>query len=260
MSTPIEHDPRAARLAMRRGDWTGETLYHAPGYVQANLVILPQSEAYEFLLFCQRNEKTCPILEVTDTGDPHPKYSAPGADLRTDLPKYCVYRYGNLAEERASIEDLWQNDFVAFLIGSGMTFDEALRRAGVLPYQGRPHWIVKTNLRTVPAGRFQGPVIATMRWMTPQQAIIATQVTARFYKNHGAPIHVGDPDIIGTDLQNPIAGGPVPELPKDVTPVFWACGVTPQWAALERKIPLMITHAPRHAFITDLLADQICLP
>ena len=266
ISTPFntaefKESPAAlARAAMRSGEWTGETLYHAPGYVQANLVVLPQADSYDFLLFCQRNPKACPILEVTDTGNPQPEYSAPGADLRTDLPRYCVYRNGMRTEERFDILDLWREDFVAFLIGSGMTFDEALRRAGVLPYNGQPHWIVKTNLPTTPAGKFHGPVIATMRWMTPAQAIIATQVTSRFYRNHGAPIHVGDPKLIGADLKNPIVGGPVPPIPADVLPVFWACGVTPQWAALESGIDLMITHAPRHAFITDLLADQICLP
>lgn len=249
-----------ARLQMRNGTWQGDTLYHAPGFVQCNLVIVPRSEAYEFLLYCNRNPKSCSVLDVTDVGNPEPKYSAPGADLRTDLPKYAIYRNGVREEDRSDIKDLWRDDFVAFLIGSGMTFDEALRRAGVLPYQNKPHWMVKTDLQTIPAGKFRGPVIATMRWMTTEQAIIATQVTSRFYRNHGAPIHIGNPELIGADLENPIAGGPVPDIPKNVVPVFWACGVTPQYSALESKLELMITHAPRHAFITDLRADQICLP
>jgi uncharacterized protein YcsI (UPF0317 family) len=260
MSTPELTEAQTARLAMRAGTWQGDTLYRAPGFVQTNLVVVPQSEAYEFLLYCQRNPQACPVLEVTDAGNPEPKYSAPGADLRTDLPKYAIYRNGVREEDHEEIKNLWHDDSVAFLIGSGMTFDFALHRAGVPKYEGRPHWMVRTNLQTVPAGKFRGPVIATMRWMTAQQAIIATQVTARFYRNHGAPIHIGDPSLIGADLQNPLVGGPVPEIPREVVPVFWACGVTPQYAALECQLPLMITHAPRHAFITDLQADQICLP
>jgi uncharacterized protein YcsI (UPF0317 family) len=155
---------------MRRGEWTGETLYQAPGFVQANLVVLPRSEAYDFLLFCGRNEKACPVLEVTDTGNTTPQFCAPEADLRTDLLRYAIYRDGVRKEDRTEIMELWRDDFVAFLIGSGMTFDEALRRAGVFPYRDKPHWIVTTELQTVPAGKFRGPIIATMRWMTPQQA------------------------------------------------------------------------------------------
>lgn len=253
-------EAQAARLAMRRGEWEGNTIYKVPGNVQANLVVLPHSEAYDFLLYCQRNFKACPVIEVTDTGSFEPKNSAPGADLRTDLAKYAVYREGVRQEDRTEIADLWRDDSVAFLIGSGMTFDFALQRAGVPKYQGREHWLVKTALQTTPAGRFRGPLIATMRWMTAQQAIAATQVTSRFYMNHGAPIHIGDPELIGAEVENPLMGVPVTEIPKEVVPVFWACGVTPQWAALECKLDLMITHAPRHAFITDLKADQICLP
>lgn len=245
---------------MRRNEWVGNTLYKVPGYVQSNLVVLPQSDAFDFLRYCQRNFKACPLIEVTDPGDPEPRMAAPGADLRTDLAKYAVYRKGVRGEDVTDIVDLWRDDHVAFLIGSGMTFDFALQRAGVPKYQGREHWLIKTTVPTVPAGKFHGPLIVTMRWMTPAQAVIATQVTSRFYMNHGAPVHIGDPSLIGADLENPLMGEPVRDIPRDVMPVFWACGVTPQWVALEAKLELMITHAPRHAFITDLLADQICLP
>lgn len=247
-----------ARLACREGRHTATTRGVAMGYVQCNLVVIRQKYAYELLLYCQRNQRACPVLEVTDSGDPHPKQLAPGADLRTDLPRYAIYRAGERQPDVTSITDLWQDDFVAFLIGSGITFDEALEQAGVPT--ARDRWVVRSTIPTVPAGRFRGPLVVTMRWLTPEQAITATQVTARFPFNHGAPIHIGDPAAIGVDLKDPYFGPPVEEIPKSLVPVFWACGVTPQEAALAAKIDLMITHSPGHGFITDLKASELALP
>lgn len=247
-----------ARLAMRRGEWTGTTAFKVPGYVQCNLVVLQKSEAYDFLVYCQRNPKACPLIEVTDSGVPEPRLSAPGADLRTDLPRYAVFRDGIQCEEVRDIRPLWKDDSVGFLIGSSLTFDDALERAGVP--KSEEVWVLNTDLPTVSAGRFEGPLVVTMRWMTPSEAIIATQLTSRFPFNHGAPIHVGDPDEIGADLACPVVGEPVADIPNGVMPVFWACGVTPQQAALLAKPELMITHAPGHGFVTDLKADQFCLP
>jgi uncharacterized protein YcsI (UPF0317 family) len=251
-------DPRQFRLACRHGRYTGPTRGVALGYVQCNLVILRETCAYEFLLYCQRNQRACPVLEVTDTGNPEPKFLAPGADLRTDLPRYAVYREGRRLDDTTDIRPLWQEDFVAFLIGSGITFDQALEEAGVPT--ARDRWVVRSNLPTVPAGRFHGPLVVTMRWLTPEQAIIATQVTSRFPFNHGAPIHIGDPAAIGADLANPLFGSPVDRVPARVVPVFWACGVTPQEAAIAAKIDIMITHAPAHGFVTDLPARRLALP
>ena len=245
-------------MAMRRGEWTGPTVYRVPGYVQCNLVVLPRADAYDFLLYCQRNPKPCPLIEVTDTGDPEPRHSAPGADLRTDLPRYAVYRNGIRGADVAEIRDLWREDSVGFLIGSSLTFDQALESAGVP--KSKDVWVLRTAISTVPAGKFGGPLVVTMRWMTPAQAVIASQLTGRFPFNHGAPIHIGDPAAIGADLEHPIAGEPVTEIPEGTMPVFWACGVTPQVAAMESKPELMITHAPGHAFITDLRADEFCIP
>ena len=247
-----------ARLAMRRGEWTGTTAFKVPGFVQCNLVVLAESEAYEFLLYCQRNPKACPLVEVTDCGVPEPRLSAPGADLRTDLPRYAIFRDGIRSEELGEIREFWREDSVAFLIGSSLTFDDALERAGVP--KSKEVWVLNTDLPTVPAGRFGGSLVVTMRWMSPSQAIIATQLTSRYPFNHGAPIHVGDPDEIGADLTSPLVGDPVGKIPEGVMPVFWACGVTPQQAALLAKPELMITHAPGHGFVTDLKADQFCLP
>ena len=248
---------QAARLAIREKRHTGTTRGLAMGYVQCNLVIVSQALAFEFLLYCQRNQKACPVLEVTDPGDPEPKRTAPGADLRTDLPRYAVYRGGVRQPDVTDLKSLWRDDFVAFLIGSGITFDAALERAGVPT--GRHRWVVRSGLPTVAAGRFRGDMVVTMRWLTPQQAIVATQVSARFPWNHGAPIHIGDPAAIGADLANPLFGPPVERVPEGLVAVFWACGVTPQEAALAARIELMIGHAPAHGFITDLKADELCL-
>jgi uncharacterized protein YcsI (UPF0317 family) len=247
-----------ARMAIRDGRWTGPTVFSAPGAVQCNLVVLPKAHAYDFSVYCQRNPKPCPLIEITDPGIPEPRQCAPGADLRTDLPKYTVFREGVRSEQRTEIKDLWQDDSVAFLIGSSLSFDHALERAGVP--RSKEVWVLNTHIPTIVAGPFGGPMVVTMRWMTPAQAVIATQVTSRFPLNHGAPIHVGDPYAIGADLSAPLYGEPVTEIPREILPVFWACGVTPQQAALRAKLPMIITHSPGHGFITDLIADQICIP
>jgi len=250
--------PAEVRLACRAGHHTSTTRGLSLGYVQCNLVVLPQVYAYEFLLYCQRNQRACPVLEVCDTGDPEPRCLAPGADVRTDLPRYAVFREGEPQPHVADIRGLWRDDLVAFLIGSGISFDAALEDAGVQTTRDR--WVLKTTILTAPAGRFCGPMVVTMRWLTPEQAITAVQVTARFPFNHGAPLHIGDPAAIGADLEHPLFGPPVTSIPASVVPVFWACGVTPQEAALRARPELMITHAPAHGFVADLEARQLALP
>jgi uncharacterized protein YcsI (UPF0317 family) len=246
-----------ARLAMRRGEWTGPTKHKVPGYVKTNLVILRKADAYDFLVYCQRNPKPCPVIEVTDPGDPEPRLSAPGADLRTDLPRYAVYRAGVRQEDRTDIRELWRDDLVSFLIGSGMTWDDPLERAGVAKMTT---WMFESKLPTVPSGKFRGPIVVTMRPMTPEQVIVAVQLTSRYPNYHGAPLHFGDPAAIGVDLTQPQVGEPIERVPNGLVPVFWACGVTPQAAAIAGKVDFMITHAPAHSFVTDLLCDRVCIP
>lgn len=246
------------RRDIRSGAIAGTSRGLAPGFVQCNLAILPRDYAFDFMLYCQRNQRACPVLEVCDPGDPVPRRLAPTADLRTDCARYSVFVDGVRQEDRTDIADLWRDDLVAFLIGSGITFDAALERAGVPT--GRHRWVVRTQLPTERAGPFAGKLIATMRWLTPQQAIVATQVTARFPFNHGAPIHIGDPAAIGADLDNPMFGEAVPPMPGGLTAVFWACGVTPQAAAEAARLPLFITHAAAHSFVTDLPAERLMLP
>ena len=251
-------DAQEARLAMRRGDWTGPTVGRVPGFIQANLVVLPRAEAYDFLVYCQRNPKACPVIDVTDPGDPEPRKSASGADLRTDLPRYRIFRDGVHEQDVTEITHLWSSDSVAFLLGSSLSFDAALARAGVEIFSDV--WVCTTGIETLPAGGFRGPVYVTMRLMSPADSIIATQLTSRFVYTHGAPIHIGQPGDIGADISDPIYGEPLERIPEGLIGVFWACGVTPQRAAQEARPPLMITHSPGHGFITDLNMDQFCLP
>jgi uncharacterized protein YcsI (UPF0317 family) len=245
---------RDVRLQARIGQWTGPTAGLAMGYVQANLVVVPRVLAFDFLLFCQRNPKPCPVLDVTEAGSPEPQLVAPGADLRTDLPRYRVYRDGELVEEPENLHNHWRDDFVAFLTGCSFTFESALLESG-LPVRhieaGCNVPMFRTNIAGLPAGVFRGPMVVSMRPMTPAQAIRAVQVCSRFPRAHGAPIHIGDPERIGIrDIAKPDFGDPVDCRPGEV-PVFWACGVTPQAVAMEARPPLLITHKPGHMFVTD---------
>jgi uncharacterized protein YcsI (UPF0317 family) len=249
-----------ARLAIREGRWTGHTSGIADGYVQGNLVILPKAQADDFLRYCQRNPKPCPVLAVSEPGQPHLPALGADLDIRTDLPRYRVWRDGELDGSPTDIVDLWRGDLVTFVIGCSFSFEQALLDAG-LPLrhvaQGKNVAMFRTNVATEQAGPFHGPLVVTMRPFSPQDAIRAVQVTSRFPDVHGAPVHIGDPAAIGiADLSRPDYGDAVEVLPGEM-PVFWACGVTPQ-AAIERARPdFCITHAPGAMLVTDLLNHQL---
>ncbi len=242
------------RERCRTGAFAGPTAGLAPGQVQANLVAVPAEVAFDFLLFCQRNPRPCPVLEVVEAGGTEPR-SAPGADLRTDLPRYRVWREGRLADEPADVRAAWRSDLVSFLIGCSFSFEEALLEAGV-PVRhletGCNVPMYRTRHPCLPAGRFRGPLVVSMRPIPAGQVALAVQVTSRFERVHGAPIHVGSPEALGiADLSRPDFGDPVPVLPGEI-PVFWACGVTPQAAVLASGLPFCITHSPGHMLVTDL--------
>ncbi len=245
---------------MRSGEIDTFTPGMAPGHVQANLVILPGDLAFDFLLFCQRNPKPCPLLEVVEAGSAEPKTFAPGADLRYDLPRYRVYRYGELEAEVTDIADYWQDDMVSFLLGCSFTFDNALINAGIsLRHvdQGVNVSMFITNVETAGAGAFSGPMVVSMRPIPTEKVVRAVQVTTRFPAVHGSPVHIGDPAAIGiADVNRSDMGDPV-EVRDGEVPVFWACGVTPQAVAMSSKPPLMITHAPGHMFITDARDEDL---
>jgi uncharacterized protein YcsI (UPF0317 family) len=223
--------------------------------VQTNLVVLPRELAFDFLLFCRRNPQPCPLLDVTDPGDPEPKHVAPGADLRTDVPRYRVWRHGELMDEVTDVRPYWRGDLVAFLLGCSFTFENALIEARVPVRhieQGCNVPMYRTNRMCQPAGRFHGPLVVSMRPLTAPQADTATQICTRFPLAHGAPVHRGDPAALGiADIARPDYGDPV-EIRPGEEPIFWACGVTPQ-AVLARSRPAFcLTHAPGHMFLTNL--------
>jgi uncharacterized protein YcsI (UPF0317 family) len=252
--------PRKVREQIREGKWRKPTAGLAPGYVQANLVVLPRDLAYDFLLFAQRNPKPCPIIEVTDVGSPEPRLSAPEADLRTDVPGYRIYRQGELAREATNLLDVWTQDLVAFLLGCSFTFETALLQAGVPVRhieEGKNVPMFITAMPCHPAGMFHGPLVVTMRPIPAPLVSRAVQISGRYPGVHGSPVHVGDPAAIGIrDLGRPDFGEPVSILPGEI-PVFWACGVTPQAVAMQVKPPLMLTHAPGYMFITDLRNEEM---
>jgi len=259
----MEKIQTAAQLRdrIRNGQWKKPTSGAAYGYVQANLVMLPRQEAFHFLLFCVRNPKPCPIIDVLEPGVFEPQIAA-GADLRRDLPQYRLYRDGKLQEEVHDVTDFSRNDTVSFLLGCSFSFENALQAAGVPIRNIEEDTNVSmyiTNRACAPAGPFTTPMVVSMRPMTPEQAVRAVQITTRFHLTHGAPIHIGDPRQIGIpDIHQPDFGDPVTIRAGEV-PVFWACGVTSALAATSTPLPLVITHSPGHMFVSDLKDEDMTL-
>ena len=260
----IDADARAlaqrVRGDIRRGEWTRHTSGLADELVQGNVVILPRALADDFLLYCQRNPKPCPLLAVGQAGDPALPGLGEGIDIRSDLPRYRVWRDGELVDEPTDITALWRDDLVSFVIGCSFSFEQALMDAGLrLRHvdEGRNVAMYRTRLATTPAGPFGGPMVVSMRPFKAADAARAVEITSRFPDVHGAPVHVGDPALIGIDdLSRPDYGDAVAVLPDEV-PVFWACGVTPQAAIAQARPPFCITHAPGAMLITDLLNQQL---
>ncbi len=243
------------RQACRAADFTGQTSGIAPGFAQANLVILSKEDAFDFLRFCQQNPKPCPLLEVTEAGDPCPhKLSAEG-DLRTDLPRYRVWKRGKLVEEPTEISHLWRDDLVSFLIGCSFTFESSLMQAGLSVRHidlGVNVPMYCTSIECDAAGQFSGPLVVSMRPFRPADAIRAVQISSNFPAVHGGPIHLGFPEQLGiTNLDRPDFGDPVP-VKSDELPVFWACGVTPQAVLMQAKPEFAITHSPGCMFVSDI--------
>jgi len=261
MEPKQRNSPSELRNLIRERKWTKVTTGLAQGFVQANLVMLPEEQAFHFLLFCVRNPKPCPILDVLEPGQAEPAI-ARGADLRTDLPKYRIYERGELQREVEEVTDLFHERMVSFLLGCSFSFESAMLAAG-LPIrnieEGKNVSMYVTSRRCRSAGPFSSPLVVTMRPLTPQQAIRATQVTTRFHLTHGAPVHFGAPEEIGIkDLGRPDFGDPVTLRPGEI-PVFWACGVTSALAATSARLPLVITHAPGHMFVSDLKDEDLTI-
>ena len=231
-------------------------------FAQANLVILPQKYAFDFLLFCQRNPKPCPLLEVLEPGEFMTTFLSLDADIRTDIPRYHIYEKGKLQKTVKEIKGFWKPDFVSFLLGCSFSFEEALLRANIPvrhieENKNVPMFISSISCKS--AGVFHGPMVVTMRPIPSDKVTQAVQITSRYASVHGAPIHIGDPSTIGIkDLRKPDFGDSV-TIKKREVPVFWACGVTPQAVVMKTKPDLCITHAPGHMFISDLLNEELAV-
>ena len=260
MMTSSGNAGRTERLRIRGGSFTGPTAGLAPGNVQANLVILPRALAHDFLRFAQANPRPCPVLAVSEAGDPHLPTLGADLDLRTDLPRYRVWRNGELVDEPTDIRDVWRDDLVSFAIGCSFSFEEALIEDGIEIRHLACNVNVpmyRTNVACVPAGVFHGPMVVSMRPLKPADAIRAVQITSRFPSVHGAPVHIGLPHLIGiTDVGKPDYGDAVP-VGADELPVFWACGVTPQAVIAQARPEFCITHAPGSMLITDLRNSRL---
>ncbi|MEX1165815.1 MAG: putative hydro-lyase [Hydrogenophaga sp.] len=257
---PLATDLAAVRRAIRTGLWTGHTSGVGQDHVQGNVVILPQQQANDFLRYCQRNPKPCPLLAVSEPGQAALPTLGQDIDICTDVPRYRVWRDGALVEELTDISNLWRDDLVTFVIGCSFSFEQALMEAGISlrhVEQGKNVAMYRSNIQTHAAGPFHGPMVVSMRPLRAADAIRAVQVTSRFPQVHGAPVHIGDPSLIGiADLSQPDYGDAI-EVRPDELPVFWACGVTPQAAIRQARPAFCITHAPGSMLITDLFNNQL---
>lgn len=265
MNTPALLSPVHARQHFRDG-LVAPTSGWSAGFAQANLIALPRELAFDFLLFAQRNPKPCPVLEVLGVGETFGGIfgsTSAEADIRTDAPQYRIYRDGELVDSPTDASQYWSDDMVSFLIGCSFTFEHPLRESGV-PVRhidaGRNVPMYRTNLACRPAGSLSGELVVSLRMIPASQVADAVRITSRYPAVHGAPVHIGDPGLIGIkDLDNPDFGDAPVTQPGDV-PVFWACGVTPQAMVMASKPPLAITHAPGHMLITDARDLQFQVP
>lgn len=253
--------PKEFRSIVRKGEWTESNQDACRMYSQADLAVIPKEYAFDFLLFCDRNPRPCPVLDVTEPGDPCPRLMAPDADLRTDLPRYRVFQNGKVIDEPTDVTKYWRDDLVAFVIGCSRGFVWAFKAANV---QNHLVGVYGTNIPVIPAGPFHGHMVCTCRaFPTSHDALRATQISSRHLAFHGPPVHIGDPTLIGIkNIEEPDVAKP-PHATAHAEPheilLFWGCGVTPQNVALESKVPFMITHYPSHMLVVDKLVEELAV-
>jgi len=252
---------RAARLLAR------QNVKSAPGgstagCVLGNVVIMPEIVAGEFLQFCMRNPQPCPLLAFSSPGVPRLPDLGADLDIRTDIMRYRIWRDGEVAAEVSDILDVWRDDLVTFVLGCSFSFDHLLMQEGIpVRYieEGTAAPAYITSLPTNPAGRFRGPLVVAMRPLVAAHAIRAIQISSRYPSAHGAPIHIGSPDLIGIDdLEKPDFGASL-TVKDDELPVFWACGATPQAVIAASKIPFCITHGATAMLATDLSINKMAI-
>ncbi len=246
------------RKVIREGRYTSHTAGLASGFLQANLAIMPERYALDFMRFCQRNPKPCPLTGVSDTGNPMMTTLGRDLDIRRDVPAFNIYRNGVLDGSVLDITDYWADDFVAFALGCSFTFEHAVQKAGIDLWHivhNRTVPMFRSNIQTVPAGPFSGSMVVSMRMIAEEKLELVTEISRKYPLAHGGPVHWGDPAKIGIqDLAKPDWGDAVP-VEQGKIPVFWACGVTPQVAIEKARMPICITHKPGHMLITDIAED-----
>jgi len=246
--------PKEVRQKIRKGQFKEMTSGLCRGFIQGNLVILPKKYAEDFKLFCERNPAPCPLLSISEPGDPFISQLGDDIDIRTDVPEYHIFINGKLADTVTQIKNYWQDDFVTFILGCSFSFEDALIENGINIRNvelKKNVSMYQTKLKTISTKYFSGNYVVSMRPLLSKDIDRAIEITSRYPKAHGAPVHIGSPDKIGiSNLAKPDFGDEVYVF-NDEVPVFWACGVTPQLAIREAKIPIAITHVPGKMLITD---------
>jgi len=258
----LEMKPKEFRSIVRSGEWTAPTMHVCRGYAVQDMVILSKEYAYDFLVFCHMNPRTCPVNDITEVGSPHPRLLAADADLRTDLPRYRVYKNGQVIDEPTDIMKYWRDDLVGFLTGCSGSFVWALQAAGISFHR---NGVFSTNIPCIPAGPFHGNMAVSCRlFKTSHDVVRAVQITSRHFLQHGPPIHIGDPAAIGIkDLSQPdlipATDPPSRQTREGEVAVFWPCGATHRVVAVEAKLPITIVDYPASMFMTDKLAEEVAI-
>ena len=252
-------DPVQVRRAIRAGTFREFTNMVAPGYVQGNLVILPARQAEEFRAYCAANPRPCPLLGCSRVGEPTIPELAQDFDVRTDVGEYQIFRDGQPAGVARDIKDLWREDLVAFVLGCSFSFEYVLLAAGlslrhISERTVSPMYV--TNRDTTPAGAFAGKLVVSMRFFRNADAERAVEITRRYPKFHGSPVHIGAPEALGVDLAKPYGGHGLTIPRGDEVPVFWACGQTTHLALASARPPLAITHSKAYMVVTDRLSRE----
>eukprot|EP00929_Paragymnodinium_shiwhaense_P069490 TRINITY_DN35041_c0_g1_i2.p1 TRINITY_DN35041_c0_g1~~TRINITY_DN35041_c0_g1_i2.p1 ORF type:complete len:278 (-),score=57.10 TRINITY_DN35041_c0_g1_i2:456-1289(-) len=259
-SSKVFEAAKELREACRSGAFAAPTSGHAPGFLQTNLVILPKAYADDFKQFCANNAAPCPLLEATEPGVYEAAALAAGSDLRRDLPKYHIWRNGVMTEERQDVSELWQDDMQCFLLGCSFTWEDVLAAAKLCPRhvaEGCNVPMFDTNIKLKGCGPFQGNMVVSMRPYKVDEADAVSKITGAYPAAHGQPVQIGEAESIGiTDCQKPNYGDTVTINDGEI-PLFWACGVTPQNALRNAKLPLVITHAPGHMFVADVANEAL---
>lgn len=246
--------PAEVRRAFRSVTEEMPTSGFCPGFVQANLAIVPSAFADDFEAMCEANPQPLPLIERLPKGDPRPRFCAEGADLRTDLSEFMVFR-GGAWSKASDLLDEWNDDAVAFVIGCSFSAEKALSDNGVHLKQmdgsgGVP--VYRSTVELEGHGDLRGHMVVSMRSIRDAEIDRAVTATSSLPVAHGGPVLIGDGAEIGVKNGSDPDWGWELEVAEDETPMFFACGVTPQAIIEESNLPWAFVHSPGCMFITDI--------